>query len=249
MCNPAFARVIAFCLLTAGWTDLAQSQPNPNPPKVQKALETAARATTREIVGPVIRTGATVGDHLLVINYEPAPGADPSAALRTLNETDWNRSICGNKDALAFLYQNGVSTRITFTEPEHPPTTIADITSQSCAQKQAAGAQVSRIIEGISFAPKPTQQEALARVQEYLRTSLKDPDSALVKCGGVGDAAWVKPVLQGRKYGYFISCDINGKNSYGGYVGYETYLFRLNGTEFEYVYQTLDKAGLMEQSK
>lgn len=227
----------------------ALAQTAPNPPKVQKALEAMASAMTREQVGPVIKTGATVGNRMLAINYEPAPGIEAAFALKSLQETNWDRGICANKDALAFINRDAVTVRITFTHSGQPPVVVSEITSASCAKEASTGSDVSRMIEGISFAPKPTAEQAMVMIQAYIQTHFKDPDSAILKCGDVGEAAWIKPVLERRRYGYFISCEINGKNSYGGYTGYETFVFRMNGDEFERVDFYVDKAGLMESAK
>lgn len=57
------------------------------------------------------------------------------------------------------------------------------------------------------------------------RAGLKDPDSALVKYSSLSKAVHFKVKSNGDKvfeFGDFISVSVNAKNSYGGYVGYET---------------------------
>ena len=227
----------------------ALAQSGPNPPKIQNALEAVAKGMTRKEYGPVVRTGATVGSRLVVINFEPAAGIETEFALNAMKKINWDRGICSENNVLAFLERDGVSFRITLTPSGLAPVVVSEVTSTSCAREAATGSPVSRIIGGISFAPKPTAEQAMVIIQAYIQANLKDPDSAIVKCGEVTEAAWIKPLLEKRRYGYFIKCEINGKNSYGGYVGYQTYVFRLNGDEFEHVDMYIDKSGLMDELK
>lgn len=87
----------------------------------------------------------------------------------------------------------------------------------------------------------PTQQEATAayfgapiaqdvaeaKVKETMASILKDPASATYQCqlggqGGLGSGmAWGGVNV----YGWILVCDINAKNSYGGYVGAQRYAF------------------------
>ena len=172
----------------------------PNPPKVQKELEAAARAMTRSDYGVVVRTGATVEDHMLIINFEPALGTKPETAIMNMQETNWNQGICANKNALAFIDRDGITVQIRLTPSGKPSIVIFDVTSASCKGEAAAGSHVSRIIGGVSFAPPPTQDEALVKIQSYIQQNFKDPDSAVVKCGDVSKPAWVKRVLTRRRF-------------------------------------------------
>lgn len=227
---------------------LTPASAEPNSPEVQKKLEKAARAITRSDYGVVVMTSATVEDHMLIINFEPALGTEPAIAVKSMREPNWNQAFC-NKTVRAFIGQDGVTIRIKLVPNDQPPIVIFDVTSASCASEATVNSQVSRTIGGIYFAQPPTKDEAQARIQLYIQENFKDPDSAVIKCGEVSEPAWIKPFLEKRRYGYFINCEINGKNSYGGYVGFESYLFRMNGDEFEQVDIHVDKSGLMEQAK
>lgn len=82
----------------------------------------------------------------------------------------------------------------------------------------------------VEFGAKPTKEYAHALIQQYLNQRLFDPYSAHIECGEVTEKAWVIPVLfAGKRYGYFVVCDVNAKNKFGAYVGAQRYLFRFNG--------------------
>lgn len=220
-----------------------------NPPKLQKVLEAVARGFSRKEVGSVIQTGATVRYRMLVVNFEPTQNSEIDTAINYMKEINWNLDVCENKDVLSIISNDQLTFRITLSLIGQPSIPVADVTAASCAIEASKGSRVSRIIGGIAFAPKPSREEAVAKIHAYIQENFKDPDSALLKCTEVSDAAWIKLMLERRRYGYFIDCDINAKNSYGGYAGYETFSFRMNGQEFERIEQYVDKSGLMEQTK
>lgn len=71
------------------------------------------------------------------------------------------------------------------------------------------------------FGTSTTQDEAVAAVNTYFASHLKDPMSAQISCGDV-NTGWMR-AMNGLNYGYFITCSVNAKNSYGGYTGAEDY--------------------------
>ena len=241
----AAAAIIAVSTLN----DPATAQASPNPPKLQRKLEAAASAIKPTDYGVLRMTGATVGDHSLIIHSTPSPGVEPSAALARLNENKWEEDLCAPANLLQFIHEEGVKVVITFEPPGSPPVTVHEVTDRSCAAAVPTSASVSRMIGGVAFAPKPTREAAIALVQRYLKAHLLDPGSAMVECGQVSEAAWVKPILDPRRYGYFLKCSVNAKNLYGGYVGAQDMWFRMNGDGFEEFDDNLPKAGLMEQAK
>ena len=73
--------------------------------------------------------------------------------------------------------------------------------------------------------PRPTGEQAENAVKVYVDgVGLKDPGAAQVKdIVIVGKAKWYKGLVNGGgyNYGWEISFQLNGKNSYGGYVGFQ----------------------------
>lgn len=59
-------------------------------------------------------------------------------------------------------------------------------------------------------------------VRNYYNKTLKDPES--VKYQGITSPQkyWVSKRFQDTSYGYLVCVTLNAKNSYGGYVGYNT---------------------------
>ncbi|MCP3735834.1 hypothetical protein M9979_13215 [Sphingomonas sp. RP10(2022)] len=220
-----------------------------NPPELQKALQAAADSFKRKNAGPVVLTGGAVGPRLLLVNFDPAPGVERSLALKSMKETAWDRGICANKDVLTVMNKWGVTIRITLSQAGQAAETVADVTATSCAREASIEAGVSKMIGGVAFAPRPTKDQALALVQAYVAANFFDPDAAKIKCGDPGPAAWVKPMLGRRRYGYFVQCSINGKNRFGGYVGFQTFTFRINGDEFESMDMDTLTAGRMEPAQ
>lgn len=84
-------------------------------------------------------------------------------------------------------------------------------------------------------APPVSYKEAIAR---YFDSTLKDPRS--IQYGAISDPTkgffeTRAPVISGGKvtvtYGWLVKATINAKNSYGGYVGFKTYVFTFRGEE------------------
>lgn len=238
---------LALALTTAA---TATPPPKPgNPPKLQKTLERAAEAMTPYGSGPAVRTGATVGDHLLTVNFKPGPGVPAELALKNMRETSWDRGICANTVTLQLIHSEGVTVRIAFVAAGQPPVTVTDVNARSCAAEASIEPRLTRIIDGVAFGPRPTQDEALAAVRGYVADNFRDPDSAQIRCAEIGKAGWMKPPIGKRHYGYFMNCSINAKNGFGGYVGATPFLFRINGDEIEAIDFEPSKAELMEPSE
>lgn len=78
-----------------------------------------------------------------------------------------------------------------------------------------------------------SQEDAQARALEFLKRVLKDPDSAKIDWSPVSPGWWREASAHGGglKFGYILNANINGKNSYGAYIGYKPYRFMFfNGT-------------------
>jgi len=78
-----------------------------------------------------------------------------------------------------------------------------------------------------------SQEEAIAKASAFLKTHLKDPDSARIEWQPL-EKGWIReaPIHGGTlRFGYVLNANINAKNSFGAYVGYKPYRFLFfNGT-------------------
>ena len=102
-------------------------------------------------------------------------------------------------------------------------------------------------INQVKFWPKPTKEEAMVKINGFLKNHLLDPYSAQVECDDVTNEAWVWPgVGYDINYGYLVICKVNAKNKFGGYVGAKDYVFRFNGPEFEHE-DVVPRMGLMSK--
>ena len=63
--------------------------------------------------------------------------------------------------------------------------------------------------------------EAQGTIEHFMRSVLKDPDSAQYEGWTEPRKAWVTRVFRGSAYGWLVSCSINAKNSYGAYTGFQ----------------------------
>jgi hypothetical protein len=103
-----------------------------------------------------------------------------------------------------------------------------------------------RTIDGKTLYPQPSRDEAIEKVANHLKYTLRDYDSAKINCTDVSEAIWMKLTLTPRAYGYVMQCDINAKNGFGGYAGFESRYYYFNGPIFEeYDYQP--KMGLLNK--
>lgn len=66
-------------------------------------------------------------------------------------------------------------------------------------------------------------------VQQFLNGRLKDPMSAIVQCQQPYQGYLRDPPIMGAKphFGYVVECQVNAKNSFGGYTGAKRYAFVL----------------------
>lgn len=69
-------------------------------------------------------------------------------------------------------------------------------------------------------------------ISAYFDGTLKDPASVQYRNMTVPKKEFIRDsMLQGYKlnWGWLVSVDVNAKNSYGGYVGFQTYHFLFRG--------------------
>lgn len=72
--------------------------------------------------------------------------------------------------------------------------------------------------------PRPTQEQAEALAKGWCQTNLMDPTSFLIKNVQVLGPGWSEAMWRDeskRRYGWLVSFDVNGKNAYGGFVGFD----------------------------
>jgi hypothetical protein len=69
-------------------------------------------------------------------------------------------------------------------------------------------------------------EDATALVTSYMKSTAKDPYSLKVECGSVR-TGWTQNKFTSSSFiaGYMIDCGVNGKNSFGAYVGVRNYRF------------------------
>ncbi len=73
-------------------------------------------------------------------------------------------------------------------------------------------------------------------VKDYLGRALKDPSSAQYGDFTTPRKYWMGGGLTPRQFGYMTCATYNAKNSFGGYVGYETDLFLIkNGMVIQFI--------------
>jgi hypothetical protein len=84
-------------------------------------------------------------------------------------------------------------------------------------------------IGALDYGAPPVVSEIVPTIRSFLRYRLKDPDSARIRLWDVVQKTWVKQrgfsTQKRLEAGYIVTADINAKNSYGAYVGNETWRF------------------------
>ncbi|WP_153164303.1 hypothetical protein [Stenotrophomonas nematodicola] len=77
------------------------------------------------------------------------------------------------------------------------------------------------------YGPPVSQEDAEAQAKQFLEARLKDPYSAVWSCQGVHSGYFKDAPIYGGKvtYGWRLMCNVNSKNSFGGYTGAKQYGF------------------------
>lgn len=82
-------------------------------------------------------------------------------------------------------------------------------------------------LSAASYGAPIAQDDAQALALRFLSARLKDADSAKYQWGSV-ERGYLKdaPIIGGRAYaGYVMHVEVNAKNSYGGYAGFQDFAF------------------------
>lgn len=90
-------------------------------------------------------------------------------------------------------------------------------------------------LRNADYGRPPSNPEEVIR--SYMNTRLKDPDSAKYSIRKGPIQGWNS--FGGMLFGYIVCADINAKNSYGGYTGWQPYYFLINNDS---VIRTVDRA-------
>lgn len=97
----------------------------------------------------------------------------------------------------------------------------------------AGGPPTQEELTTANYGAPITQEDAQRLASDFLKRVLKDPESARIEWSSVGPG-WIReaPIQGGGlKFGYMLNAQVNGKNSYGAYIGYKPYRFMfLNGS-------------------
>ena len=84
----------------------------------------------------------------------------------------------------------------------------------------------------IEAGPKPTEAQFKEGIRGWILSNAKDPGSAQYRFGPIAGGPSVNQ--------YWHMCvEINGKNSFGGYIGFEAYQFEWANGEIRYVYEDI----------
>lgn len=107
----------------------------------------------------------------------------------------------------------------------------------------ASGPPTAEQLANADYGTPISQVDAEAKATTWLRSVLKDPESAQIDWGQV-EKGWARhaPIDGGGLiFGYKMDAQINARNSFGGYTGYKPYLFMFKDGELKNVWgqQTL----------
>jgi hypothetical protein len=109
-----------------------------------------------------------------------------------------------------------------------PIIAVAFLVTAGCA-----GAPTQEEISKADYGTPISQEDAQRQAGSFLKRILKDPDSARVDFASVAPGWFREAPIHGGglKFGYMLNAKVNGKNSYGAYMGYKPYRFMFfNGT-------------------
>lgn len=83
-------------------------------------------------------------------------------------------------------------------------------------------------IDAASFGPEPLREEYMAIIQGHLRKIALDPESIILNCLDATKGWARRNVTDQPTFGWLVACDVNGRNSFGGYTGNQPYVFIFN---------------------
>jgi hypothetical protein len=93
-------------------------------------------------------------------------------------------------------------------------------------------------IQFANYGSPIAQADAEHIAKGFINDMLKDPESARWDCDSIYKG-WLQDGLVGHgavHYGYRLDCNVNAKNSFGGYTGKRAYQFIIKNNQLDAVY-------------
>lgn len=80
-------------------------------------------------------------------------------------------------------------------------------------------------INAYDYGPPPTKEQIIAAAEPAVRNLLRDPESAQFRWGGYPVLrSYYRKILQGAVFGYVTCGEVNARNGFGGYTGYDPFV-------------------------
>lgn len=107
-----------------------------------------------------------------------------------------------------------------------------------------ASAPTAEKIASADYGAPISTPEATSLVTSYMKSRAKDPYSLKVECGNAYQG-WTQNRFTSSSFaaGYMINCGINGKNSFGAYVGVRNYRFLIHNGSIVRVMEQMPNGG------
>jgi hypothetical protein len=107
-----------------------------------------------------------------------------------------------------------------------------------------ASAPTAERIASADYGTPISTQDATDLVASYMKSRAKDPYSLKVECGNAYQG-WTQNKFTSSSFvaGYQIDCGINGKNSFGAYVGVRNYRFIIHNGSIVRVMEEMPNGG------
>lgn len=83
-------------------------------------------------------------------------------------------------------------------------------------------------IDAATFGPEPLREEYMTIIQGHMREIALDPESIILNCLDATKGWARRRVSDEPTFGWIVACDVNGRNSFGGYTGNRPYVFIFN---------------------
>jgi hypothetical protein len=114
----------------------------------------------------------------------------------------------------------------------------------ACQSGPPTADELSRADYGTPIA----QEEAEAKATDWLGTVLKDPDSLRAEWEPI-EKGWQRDFGGDLYFGYRLAASINARNSFGGYVGAQPYVFMFFNGALAHVWKPTDGGMFMTKVK
>jgi hypothetical protein len=82
--------------------------------------------------------------------------------------------------------------------------------------------------ESANYGDRLSQSEYVSYIDRSVRGVLIDPTSMRLSCGDARKG-WAKKLRGNPQFGWLVYCQVNAKNSLGGYTGNKHYVYLFNG--------------------